>query len=38
MGNKYLDDFRSKYPMYKEMDDTSLAKNIRQTFYKDMIL
>lgn len=36
MGNKHLDDFRNKYPMYKDMDDTTLAKNIHQTFYKDM--
>lgn len=36
MKNKYLDEFRSKYPMYKDMDNTTLAKNIHQTFYKDM--
>lgn len=36
MENKYLDEFRNKYPMYKDMDNTTLAKNIHQTFYKDM--
>jgi beta-galactosidase/beta-glucuronidase len=36
MANKYLDDFRTKYPMYKDMNDETLAKNIHQTFYKDI--
>ncbi len=36
MANKYLDDFRQEYPMYKDMDDTTLAKNIHKTFYSDM--
>lgn len=34
--NKYLDEFRASYPMYKDMDNVTLAKNIHQTFYKDM--
>ena len=36
MANEYLENFRKQYPMYNELDDTTLAKNIHTTFYKDM--
>lgn len=35
-NNKYLEDFKKQYPMYKDMDDTTLAKNIHTTFYNNM--
>ena len=36
MANRFLDDYRVKYPIYKDVDDDTLSEAIRQTYYSDI--
>lgn len=36
MSNKYLDEFRNKYPAYKDVDDATLSEGIRKTYYSEL--
>lgn len=36
MANKYLDDFRKQYPIYKDIDDDTLKQGIKKTYYSDI--